>query len=311
MIHRRRLLPVLRQLLVCASAVALVVVWWPLGTAAPVGAATPVLAVTPDRGPCGTRVTTRGEAFPAGATIAVFVLYPAPRPPGGGGQQVAQLSADAAGAFAVALPIYCGPDEPEGTQFRIVAQAVPDGPAASAAFTISTAPQCFRETGHCLGGRFLTHWALRGGLAINGYPISAEFVQRLEDGKEYTVQYFERVRLEHHPENAYPYDVLLGQFGRRFHPPDPPVPQRPGGLYFPETGHNLRGRFADYWVMHGGLDQFGYPLSEEFTERLEDGREYTVQYFERARFEHHPENPAPYDVLLGQFGRRVLAESGR
>ena len=33
-----------------------------------------------------------------------------------------------------------------------------------------------------------------------------------------------------------------------------------------------------------------------------------MQYFERARFEHHPENQPPYDILLGQFGRRILGE---
>jgi hypothetical protein len=33
-----------------------------------------------------------------------------------------------------------------------------------------------------------------------------------------------------------------------------------------------------------------------------------VQYFERARFEYHPENAAPYDVLLGQFGRQFAGE---
>jgi hypothetical protein len=31
-----------------------------------------------------------------------------------------------------------------------------------------------------------------------------------------------------------------------------------------------------------------------------------VQYFERARFELHPDNAPPYDVLLGQFGRRIV-----
>ena len=41
-------------------------------------------------------------------------------------------------------------------------------------------------------------------------------------------------------------------------------------------------------------------------ERLDDGTTSSVQYFERARFEYHPENAAPYDVLLGQFGRRLL-----
>ena len=63
-----------------------------------------------------------------------------------------------------------------------------------------------------------------------------------------------------------------------------------------------------YWQAHGELAQFGYPLSEEFTQVLEDGRVYTVQYFERARFEYHPENAPPFDVLLGQFGRRILLE---
>jgi polysaccharide biosynthesis protein PslG len=54
------------------------------------------------------------------------------------------------------------------------------------------------------------------------------------------------------------------------------------------------------------LPQFGYPISEEIAETLEDGKSYTVQYFERARFEWHPENRPPYDILLGQFGRRIL-----
>jgi hypothetical protein len=44
---------------------------------------------------------------------------------------------------------------------------------------------------------------------------------------------------------------------------------------------------------------FGYPISEEF---FEGGS--VVQYFERARFEWHPENEGtPYVVLLGQLGR--------
>jgi hypothetical protein len=143
-------------------------------------------------------------------------------------------------------------------------------------------------------------------LAINGYPISDQFVETLEDNKPYTVQYFERVRMELHPENQPPYNVLLGQFGRRIHPADRPVPANPSARFFPETGHNLGGGFLVYWTANGGLPQFGYPITEEFAETLEDGKSYTVQYFERARFEWHPENRPPYDVLLGQFGRRIL-----
>ncbi|HEY8600151.1 MAG TPA: hypothetical protein VIL85_17070 [Thermomicrobiales bacterium] len=171
---------------------------------------------------------------------------------------------------------------------------------------------CFSETDQCVAEPFLTYWRTRGGLAIHGYPISAPFRERLADGKEYVVQYFERSRFEFHPENAAPYDVLLGQFGRTFYLTDPSLPTAniaaplPDATYFRETGHNVGGRFLAYWQANGGLAQFGYPLSEELREILEDGREYTVQYFERARFERHPTNPPPYDVLLGQFGRRIL-----
>jgi thermitase len=75
---------------------------------------------------------------------------------------------------------------------------------------------CFSETHACVGDTFYAYWQAHGGLALNGYPISNEFTEGLGDGKIYTVQYFERARFEHHPENAPPYDVLLGQFGRRF-----------------------------------------------------------------------------------------------
>jgi hypothetical protein len=39
-----------------------------------------------------------------------------------------------------------------------------------------------------------------------------------------------------------------------------------------------------------------------------DGKTYTVQYFERAVFERHPENAPPYDVLLTLLGAMALRE---
>jgi hypothetical protein len=78
--------------------------------------------------------------------------------------------------------------------------------------------------------------------------------------------------------------------------------------YFPETQHYLKGLFLKYWNEHGGLAQQGYPLTEEFQERSQlNGKVYTVQYFERAVFEFHPENAGtPYDVLLSQIGKYQL-----
>jgi len=74
--------------------------------------------------------------------------------------------------------------------------------------------------------------------------------------------------------------------------------------YFPETGHTVRGLFWQYWQGHGGLAQQGYPLSDELQEvSALNGKTYTVQYFERAAFEYHPENAGTsYEVLLSQLG---------
>lgn len=72
---------------------------------------------------------------------------------------------------------------------------------------------------------------------------------------------------------------------------------------FPETGKTVAGKFLAYWNTHGGLAQQGLPISGEMQERSDtDGRTYTVQYFERAVFEMHPENAAPNDVLLSLLG---------
>ncbi|MFN8538948.1 MAG: hypothetical protein U0232_15925, partial [Thermomicrobiales bacterium] len=76
---------------------------------------------------------------------------------------------------------------------------------------------------------------------------------------------------------------------------------------FPETGKQVCDRFLAYWQTNGGLAQQGLPLTDVFDEvNPTDGKTYKTQYFERARFELHPENQAPYDVLLGLLGREQL-----
>jgi peptidoglycan/xylan/chitin deacetylase (PgdA/CDA1 family) len=171
----------------------------------------------------------------------------------------------------------------------------------------------FPETGHWLSHGFLAYWERFGGLPAFGFPISEEFA---EDGV--TVQYFERARFEWHP-GAWPerMDVLLGRLGaeltahRITEAPFRPIVagNEANCTYFPETGHRLCFGFRSYWQAYGGLAIFGYPISEEFRERNPDtGQTYTVQYFERARFEWHPKNAGtPYTVLLGRLGVQRLA----
>lgn len=81
-----------------------------------------------------------------------------------------------------------------------------------------------------------------------------------------------------------------------------------GERTFPETGKTIRGRFLEYWNQNGGLAQQGLPLSEEMQEKGTDGVTRSVQYFERAVFELHPENKAPFDVLLSRLGSNVYAQ---
>jgi hypothetical protein len=73
---------------------------------------------------------------------------------------------------------------------------------------------------------------------------------------------------------------------------------------FPETGKTVRGAFLRYWDTHGGLPQQGYPISDEMRETSDiDGKTYTVQYFQRAVFELHPEHRGtPHEVLLSLLG---------
>ena len=80
------------------------------------------------------------------------------------------------------------------------------------------------------------------------------------------------------------------------------------GHYFAETGHTLSGIFRQHWETTGGVERYGLPISEQLAEPWrKSGREYTVQYFERARLEHHPEAAGtPYEVLASRLGTAVL-----
>ncbi|GAC1636684.1 MAG: hypothetical protein NVS4B8_00420 [Herpetosiphon sp.] len=78
---------------------------------------------------------------------------------------------------------------------------------------------------------------------------------------------------------------------------------------FPETMHTLRGEFRMFWTSNGGLEVFGYPVTEEYQEQTAEGS-FTVQYFERNRFELHPGQRAPFNVQLGRLGDPLLRRTG-
>jgi hypothetical protein len=75
----------------------------------------------------------------------------------------------------------------------------------------------FAETGQALG-TFNDWWSANGGLPAFGFPISPEMQEKnAADGKPYTVQYFERNRLELHPEfKGTQREVMLGLLGTEY-----------------------------------------------------------------------------------------------
>jgi polysaccharide biosynthesis protein PslG len=206
----------------------------------------------------------------------------------------------AAVAFALAGPLSASPAQAQGDDVRF--------------------PRYFPETGFWTQGPFREYWETHGGLYIFGYPITGVF---WDDGLY--KQYFERAIFEYHPEySGTPYEVLLQRLGsiRTEHRIDE-EPFQPllaandeNCNYHPETGHRLCHGFRTFWNDNGGLPNFGYPISEEFDERNDpppsgDGEVHTVQYYERARFEYHPENLGTrYETLLGLLGTEYLVRHG-
>ena len=126
------------------------------------------------------------------------------------------------------------------------------------------------------------------------------------------MQYFERAVFEYHPENANtPYEVLLSQLGtfryKQKYPDGAPsqTPNTtPGSRLFPETGSTSAAHSSTTGNRTAVWPSRAFPsLTNSRRESDLDGKTYTVQYFERAVFEHHPENAnTPYEVLLSQLG---------
>jgi hypothetical protein len=208
---------------------------------------------------------------------------------------------------------------------------------AAPSVAAQTDQRCFPETQQCIQGRFRQYWEQNGGLAVFGFPITAQ-----QAGQTYVQQWFERARFELHPENKAPYDVLLARLGDeqlsllgldwRSDFPAQQGAAEEGCIQFAQTDQSLCNiqfqsgqcasgcpiNFRRYWETHGlefdgrpgkspaeSLALFGLPLSSAYIDMDASGKRVMVQWFERARFEWHPLNPEQYRVLLGRLGVEV------
>lgn len=172
--------------------------------------------------------------------------------------------------------------------------------------------RCF-PTGHCIAGVIRTFWERNGAERIFGMPTSPQRTETI-GGQELQVQWFERARLEVHRDRLPFVYVLAGRVGverliQQGRPPEsfPASELRLGCRFYAQTRHNVCGPFLQFLRIYGGatLARFGLPLNEAQPEQLADGNTYLVQWFERARFELHPDQPAASLVQLGLLGNEL------
>jgi hypothetical protein len=165
----------------------------------------------------------------------------------------------------------------------------------------------YPQHGHWVMGEFLkAYLSIPNPEVIFGYPITEAFQEQDQDR---IVQYFEKARFELVPDNPPELRVRITELGSFFYTPsgqELPLPSNfPACKYFQETRKQVCYAFLDYFEANGGAAQFGYPLSN-----FEIQDELIVQYFQRARFEWHPELPQGKRVTLTNLGYNYFYKIG-
>lgn len=155
---------------------------------------------------------------------------------------------------------------------------------------------------------FVDYYNQHNGNVLFGRPISPQMVV---NGR--ISQWFERARLEQWTQNAgTKYEIQSALVGVEYtqglaFPNQSFFVSNPQKVYSAVTNHGVSARFYQFWLNNGGLDMFGYPISDELQELLPaDGKVHTVQYFERGRLELHPGvNGAADIIMIGLLGREL------
>ncbi len=164
----------------------------------------------------------------------------------------------------------------------------------------------FPETGHTVAGEFLTYYnSVSDPLLLFGYPITEAFDDPL---LKITVQYFQRARFELRIDKEPGQRVQLTSLGEILYQPGPEVQfptDTPSCRYFLQQKHYVCYAFLDFFNAYGGVAQFGTPLSN-----IEIQDDLYVQYFQRVRFEWHPELPAGHRVTLADLGKAYADARG-
>jgi len=166
-------------------------------------------------------------------------------------------------------------------------------------FAQSPDPQFFEQTGHYVGGEFLAYYqSIPNATVTLGYPITEAVTKNGQN-----IQYFQRGRMELHPELPAGQRVTLTALGREmYHKGEQLSIFNPFACrYFPATGFSVCYSFLDFYKANGGEERFGQPISP-----FEYRNDLIVQYFEYARFEWKPSNEEGQRVVIADLGREYF-----
>lgn len=164
----------------------------------------------------------------------------------------------------------------------------------------------FPQTGFKVEGEFLEKYqSAVDPLLVYGYPITNAF--RAPDSSPaagLTIQYFQKARFELHPEKAPGERIVVSPLGVYLYDLEQldskPIStaSHPACRYFAATQHQTCFAFLKFFEANGGVEQFGNPISE-----IINLNGQLIQYFEKARFEWHPERPSGKRVALTNLGQ--------
>jgi hypothetical protein len=141
---------------------------------------------------------------------------------------------------------------------------------------------------------FRPYYNAKGGALVVGVAITPDLI---EDGIR--VQYFQNVRLEYHPQlpegkQVFP-SSIRAIFANNATPCIRPQDVAPNAYYF--DCHSVRQEFLGFFNRQGGLQFFGYPISEMYISGAQ-----VIQHFERASIVWNKSKPIEYQFGLLNLG---------
>ncbi len=151
-----------------------------------------------------------------------------------------------------------------------------------------------------IGNEFRDYNNSKGGRAILGPAISPPLI---DNGIK--VQYFRNVRLEYHPDSPPDHRVVTSPLGLMFSDVEPclkPEEVSPNASYL--GCHSVREEVLTFFNKYGGIQFFGYPLSEL---SIAEGHRL-VQKFERAFIIWDKSKPIESRFSLANLGQRACEE---